>query len=374
VAVHPVRRGVSSPFVQDVALATVLAAVEVVSVALSDEGSPTPAAGYALIVASAVPLLWRRRAPLAVWAVVVVATVAYALEPWPDPALYATALVAVYSVAAHASFRLAVAAGAATLVLAVVGWLADPQPTDVNDLLLPICATVAAWALGWAATQSRARLEAASEARRVTSRRAVEAERRRIARELHDLTAHHVSVIALQAEAGESTLAPPPADEGARRAFTVIGASARAALADLRRTLGLLRDDDPALRAPQPRLSDLPGLVDDVAEAGLAVELQMDVDGASTQLEDAIDLNAYRIVQEALTNVVKHASASRAVVRVQRDRRGLTIEVVDDGQGLRAGRDGFGLVGMRERVASCHGELSVDDAQPGVRVRAWFPA
>jgi signal transduction histidine kinase len=104
------------------------------------------------------------------------------------------------------------------------------------------------------------------------------------------------------------------------------------------------------------------------------VELDVDVDGGVAPLEDSVDLNAYRIVQEALTNIVKHAGASRAVVRVHRDRCGITVEVVDDGNGLRSDRSGFGLVGMYERVASCGGELSVDDAHPGVRVRAWFPA
>ena len=190
------------------------------------------------------------------------------------------------------------------------------------------------------------------------------AERLRIARELHDITAHHVAVIAVHAEAGQSLLPDHP--DAAATAFETIATSARATLDDLRRMLGVLRrSDGPAPLGPQPGLSDLPNLVDQVRRTGLVVEVLMEGDGDADPptLPEAVDLAAYRVVQEALTNVIKHARASTVRVTVRRAAGEIGIDVVDDGVGLPAGGRDVGRPAGARASSACASASSCSAAR-----------
>jgi signal transduction histidine kinase len=202
----------------------------------------------------------------------------------------------------------------------------------------------------------RARL-AEERARRMEeeARQAVEDERGRITRELHDVLAHSVSVMTVQASAVRRLLTPE--QEREREALMTVEETGRQALAEMRRLLGIMRTDAerPAL-APQPGIGTLPELVEQVRQSGLPVELT--VEGAPVKLPAGVDLSAYRIVQEALTNTLKHAGPAHAWVAVRYAGEDVEIEVANDGSSDNGGDGtGHGLVGMRERVALCGGEL-----------------
>ena len=211
------------------------------------------------------------------------------------------------------------------------------------------------------------------------TQRAIEDERARIARELHDVVAHGLSVMVVQAAAERRSLAEPDPDLGSVEAtLGSIERSGREALVDLRRLLGLLRrTDDAVALAPQPGLAQLDELVASVREAG--VEVEVDVSGERAALPPGLDLTAYRIVQEALTNVLKHAEATRVRVCVAFQRNHLELEVADDGSAggrgpLASAGAGHGLIGMRERVNVFGGTLTAraEDGQ-GWTVRARLP-
>jgi signal transduction histidine kinase len=201
---------------------------------------------------------------------------------------------------------------------------------------------------------------------------AVADERARMARELHDIVSHNLSVVVLQA-AGARAKSDPAADAST---LEKIERSGRDALVEMRRLLGVLRADgeDPAL-APQPGIAQLDALVANVRTHGLAVELT--VEGDCAGLPPALDLSAYRIVQEALTNAIKHAGRANARVRVSRGADAITIDVLDDGGGAPAGESsngGHGLIGMRERVALFGGELRAEPRlKGGFAVHARLP-
>jgi signal transduction histidine kinase len=384
----------ASPLVQDAALALALAVLEVVSVlvAEADDSRHTPATGLLLLAASNLPLVYRRRFPAAVWGAVGLATAAYGWAPWTDPPVFAGALVAVFSVGAYASRRTGALVSAATAVVILVSWLADPVQHDLNDLLTPVLTYAGAWLVGALVAGERRSSELLRERaarlerdRDREAERVAGAERLRIARELHDITAHHVAVIAVHAEAGQSLLPDHP--DAAATAFETIATSARVTLDDLRRMLGVLRRGDgpaPAPLGPQPGLSDLPRLVDQVRRTGLVVEVRMQDDGEADppSLPEAVDLAAYRVVQEALTNVIRHARATTVRVTVRRVAGEVGIDVVDDGVGLPdggpgggPGGGGQGIVGMRERVELFGGALSLSAGAPdgGVAVHARIP-
>jgi signal transduction histidine kinase len=324
-------------------------------------------ANAVLFLLMVVPLGWRRRAPLLVLAIVLGSTVVgfYALydlagQRHPDPFL--PFLIAIYSVAAHADRRGATigAAMAAVAILAIDApvLLAGVVPNDVYAWLL----YALAWILGRAlrrrqdlatALQNRAsRLELDQEAK---ARSAVTEERSRIARELHDVIAHSLSVIVVQAAAERRVLGEEHTTT--REVLGSIEHTGRQALVELRRLLGVIRksDDRPAL-APQPTLAHLDELLQQIREAGPVVELR--IEGEPVPLPPGVDLSAYRIIQEALTNVLKHADASHAEVLVCYRTGELELQVTDDGRGPtdRPG-GGHGLVGMRERVALYGGIL-----------------
>ena len=325
------------------------------------------------VAATALPLLVRRRAPLAVLVLVIATTYAgYARGPDVGGSLQAwIALnVALYSVAAHCERRRAVAG--AVLVAAFVLLFEIPRLVEGGSVVDVIGEWVflgGVWLLGRWVRQRRHRTDdlerhAAELAadRDALAREAVADERARIAREMHDAVAHSVSVMVLQAGAAEQVLATSP--ERARESLVTIQDTGREAIVELRRMLGLLRDPaaDTAL-APQPGVARLDVLLEQVRAAGLPVELT--VEGEPRRLPPGIDRSAYRIVQEGLTNTLKHAGPAHASVRLRYGDRALELEVLDDGRGPEVrGGGGFGLLGMRERAALYGGVLAAD-ARPG---------
>jgi signal transduction histidine kinase len=292
-------------------------------------------------------------------------------------------LVAVYSVAAYGDRWVSLAGLAAAELGSAAVQLTHGSfqwPTPITNALV----IAAAWLLGHFVGVRRAytaRLEQTAELERTRAeqaRQAVAEERLRLARELHDVVAHSISVIAVQSGVGAHVASTQP--EEAAKALAAIEATSRAALTELRRLLGVLRQEDEPQGdlAPVPGLADLDGLLAEVAKAGLAVRLQ--VEGRPAQLPAGVDLSAYRIVQEALTNVVKHAGSARAQVAIRYRDHEVLVEVTDDGRGAAAptgegrARVGHGLIGMRERVAVFGGDLEVGPRPGGgFRVAARLP-
>jgi signal transduction histidine kinase len=218
------------------------------------------------------------------------------------------------------------------------------------------------------------RAQLAERERDVATREAVVEERARIARELHDAIAHNVSMMVVQAGA-ERRVLDGKGGSSTQEVLETIERIGRGALTEMRRLVGMLRSDDGEPLAPQPGLDDLPMLVRQVRESGLPVELH--VDGERRELPVGIELSAYRIVQEALTNALKHAGNARASVRVSYAPNSLELEIVDDGTGdrqLPVSRGGHGLVGMRERVALYGGRLDAGRRPSGgFAVRVLLP-
>ena len=246
-----------------------------------------------------------------------------------------------------------------------------------------------AWAAGTLNRAKRANLEAAenradlaeAELDRQVSQQAA-AERAKIARELHDVVAHHVSLMAVQAEAATSLLPDKPVQ--ARKSVEIIGDTARLALTELRRLLGVLRGPSERLEtAPSASLGEIDGVLDQVRGAGLPVDFE--VVGTPCPLAPGVDLTAYRIVQEALTNTIRHAHAARAAVTLSYEPGYVTVRVADSGPhpdgvarngvGATLAGSGLGLAGIAERVASCGGNLTVGPTPAGgFAVTARLPA
>jgi signal transduction histidine kinase len=383
------RRLPARAWVFDAGLALVAAGLSTIFfvVELVGEGLPRGllALGYALALLHTLPLAVRRLFPLAVLATTVASGLVFATLGLPPVFLGVAILVAVYSVAAYGDRWESFAGLAAAAVGSAAIQLTPSKfqwPTPVTNTLV----IGAAWLLGHFAHNYRAyaaRLEERTaeleQAREELARRAVTEERLRLARELHDVVAHAMSVIAVQSGVGAHVADTQPQE--AAKALAAIEATSRAALTELRRLLGVLREDSQPQGnlTPVPGLADLDGLLAEVAKGGLAVRLR--VEGTPSPLPAGVDLSAYRIVQEALTNVVKHAGPARAQVVVGYHDHDVTLEVTDDGSGVGArtgdgqARVGHGLIGMRERVAAFGGDLEVGP-QPdgGFRVAARLPS
>jgi signal transduction histidine kinase len=340
--------------------------------------------GCGLVLLHTLPLAARRRFPLAVLAASVASGVAFvALDLAPD-ILWVAIPVAVYSVAAYGDRWVALAGLAvAEAGLAVVQL--TPGRTGANTWVGNMGFLAAAWLLGHFVgvrrlyvLQLEERTAELEQAREELARRAVTEERLRLARELHDVVAHAMSVIAVQSGVGAHIANTQPKE--AAKALMAIEATSRAALEELRRLLGVLRQADGPQGdlAPVPGLADLEGLLAELAKAGLAVKLR--VNGTRPPLPAGVDLSAFRIVQEALTNVVKHAGSARAQVVIGYGEQDVKVEVTDDGRGAvtsvsdgRAGT-GHGLIGMRERVAAFGGDLEIGPGPDGgFRVAARLP-
>jgi signal transduction histidine kinase len=220
--------------------------------------------------------------------------------------------------------------------------------------------------------QLEERANALEREREDETKRALTEERLRIAQELHDVVAHSMGVIAVQAGVGAHVIETDPAE--AKKSLDAISHTSRSTLAEIRRMLGVLRDDRSASYEPSPGLADLDRLVRNLASAGLETEVRNE--GTQTELPPGVDFTAYRIVQEALTNVLKHAGRARAVIVIGYEESALRLEILDDGRGIngRAAPGGHGLIGMRERVGVYGGSF---DAGPraggGFRVAVRLP-
>jgi signal transduction histidine kinase len=280
-------------------------------------------------------------------------------------------LLAVYSGAAHTSGRRTIAAGALSLALFLTLLIADPEESNLSAVVYFALIIGGPWAAGRAIRRRRLS-ERTLEREKGAAEHAIAEERARIARELHDVVAHAISVIVLQARGGRRLLESEP--DQTRFALDTIERSGEQALTEMRRLVGMLRENDEQLAlAPHPSLSHLDGLLEKVRAAGLPVELA--VEGEPVQLPPGIDLSAYRIVQEALTNALKHAGPARARVRLCYEPEGLEVEVADDGTGGGNGDGaGHGIAGIRERVAVYGGELETGRrSEGGYALRARLP-
>jgi signal transduction histidine kinase len=295
-----------------------------------------------------------------VWAVIAAAS--SPLDIFETAYVFMAGLLSTYSVAANAPLRRAALGLAIVVVFIVVGFSLDPDRGGAGDYLFVGVLYGGAWALGRALRERGLRAHAledrAERAEREREQRAAAAvadERARIARELHDVIAHTVSVMVVQTGAVRSRIKRErPRDA---ELLAEVEAAGRDAIDELRRMLGVLRTGEERLSlAPQPGLDGLDPLVEQVRGSGLPVDVE--VEGERVPLPAGIDLAAYRILQESLTNALKHAGPARAAVRLRYSERGLAIEVTDDGAGTSNGDGtGHGLVGMRERVALYGGTL-----------------
>ncbi|MGY1687658.1 sensor histidine kinase [Geodermatophilus sp. SYSU D00867] len=366
-------------------------------------GAPTAAVGerpidalaWVLGAAATLPVLARRWVPWTVLVLTSSAMVGFVALGYPPSLSGYAVLVALYGVAAQCPRRLSVPAvlfAALPMLVVYLQWSAEyTWGSALQDALL----AGAAWSLGDAARTRRLQADALAERareaelnREAHGREAVAQERLRIARELHDVMAHSMSVIAVQAGVGRHVMDRDP--ETARKALGVIEDSSRRTLTEMRQLLGVLRVDDgpvagsggtvptPADRAPQPGLDRLEELLAGARATGLVVTLT--VTGTARSLSPQLDLAAYRILQEGLTNAAKHAGP--AEIRVVLDWQGtdLVIDVSDDGRGPVGGRrsrtpgGGYGLIGLRERATSVGGELHAGpEPRGGFRIRARLP-
>jgi signal transduction histidine kinase len=371
--------------VLDATVAVLLLVVTVIPLAtrsLVAGQRPSDIWAYLLAVALCVPFVFHRRFPVAAITVACCALVLYAVGRYNAyPGLPIFVLVA--GVSLHSTRRRALlAAGLAAVALSVAVWLQPERVATASTWVASLLAVAVAWLWGenlrnrrarWAAMEERARrLEAEREER---DRQAVTDERLRIARELHDVVAHSMSVIAVQSGVANHVIDSRPAQ--ARQALATIEATSRSALVELRRLLGVLRqgDDPVASLEPNPGMAEIGRLADQIRSAGVEVELK--IEGEPGELPPGVDLSAFRIAQEGLTNVLKHGGGvARVLVRYSPG--AVAVEIADDG---RAGTDGapaegtgHGLIGMRERVAVFGGELTAGPVPGGgYRMAARLP-
>jgi signal transduction histidine kinase len=336
---------------------------------------------FLLAAATLAPLARRRQQPLAVLLAVVAGVGAHTLAfgQWESFQHFVALVLAVFSVAAYADrtrATIGVAVATALWVAASAAKLAAGDP--LSELFGPFVVLAAVVLGGRALARRRAEAARLTELNADLERRkeadalaAVEAERARIARELHDVVAHAVSVIVVQAQAAGRVLEGE--QTSARESLNAIESTARTALVEMRRLLELLRPEDgSAGLVPQPGLDQLGALVDQVREAGLDVDLC--VEGERRAIPAGVDLSAFRIVQEALTNVLKHAGPARAAVTLRYRSGEIELEVVDDGAAAPRGGRGHGLLGMRERAAVVGGRVETGPrAEAGYAVRATLP-
>ena len=371
--VDPRRRPAIPPW-SDVVLAGAFLALSLAQVLV--EPIAGPVTSVLVAVGSTLPLAWRRVAPTAA----AFAGTTIWLVPTPRGFLFlgfAIAVLLFFSAGAHTGDirRLVLVTGYGVAV-GVVAVLSGPQdPPVAIGATLAVAAPAAAGRLVAHSRAQNARLRELTAAlmreRAGAERTAIAEERARIARELHDVIGHEVSVIALQADAAAAALARAP--ERAAASVASIRAAAGNALTEMRRVVGLLRDDGENDELhPQPGLGDLADLVQAARAGGQAVELE--VRPPAPPVPTGVQLTAFRVVQEALTNARRHAPDSRVRVRVAAERGALCVEVVSTGG--RPGRSpggGHGLVGMQERVRMHGGELRIGPTSTGFTVHARVP-
>ncbi len=367
----------------DVALAVVMALVTWTgSVAESHPGNPgdkpppgvhiaAPPAAYLLVVVSALALIWRRRRPVPALAVSLGAALLYICLSYFGGAVMLNPLFALYAVAVAVPTTRAIALAVITMLSLMAATAAfGPFGTAGGGFaLIPVEVAVALFLGLWVASRRAALRESAERARR-----AVDAERLRIARELHDVVAHTMSTINVQAGVAAHVIDRQP--DQAAQALEAIKQASKEGLRELRGILNVLRQaDEQDERAPAPRLEQLDELVENSTRAGLPTSVS--VHGRARTVAPLVDLTAYRIVQESLTNVLRHAGPTTASVTLSYTDDELQIEVLDGGRGRVDGTprsEGLGIAGMRERAEAVGGSLVVGPApEGGFRVQARLP-
>ena len=373
----------------DLGLAALMAAVVVVDGFSHTLGTAGQGATTVWGLAEIAPLAVRRRFPLAVWLTILALVAAQAAVTGTNEGfgVFFALLVGCYTVAAHTPRRTAVTCLLLLVpVVAYTNWRSTGHLLDDTAFIVTLVSGF--WIAGrvvWSRNQLVLRLAEQSEdlrRGRAAEARALAAEQReRIARDVHDVVAHSVSLMVVQAEAGEAQL---PADAASAECLRAIQRVGRSTLTELRGLLSALGDDTAgtsapdrpdAVHAPSPRLRDADLLVSELAAAGLAVDLT--VEGDAGRLPAGVDLAAYRILQEALTNALRHAGAATVRARVVAGPDEVVVDVVDVGGGARTNGDapgsGRGLPGMRERARLYGGEVEAGPTDDGFRVRARIP-
>ncbi|ADB35602.1 histidine kinase [Kribbella flavida DSM 17836] len=344
---------------------------------VDDTVAPPSAAAYLLAATSAAVTLARHRAPVPTLAATTVCGMLVApLGLLPTPLTMAPVVISAYTLAMRAERRTAVAAlvtSSALLVVSTLFFEDDLSWEDTSRLVTVASSPLVAAALGRLAKHRQAHLAYVEEralqaemSRDSEARRKVGEERLRIARELHDLVAHQITLANAQANVAAHLFSTSP--DKARTSLDEVVETTRHALDELRATVGLLRqrDDAPAPREPAPGLADVPMLLESFRLAGLEVSVHHD--GTATPLPPAVDLTAYRIIQEALTNVTKHATARSADVRLTWERERVGIRIIDDGVGSHTPLEhspGYGLIGLRERTTAVGGSFTAGPRPDG---------
>jgi signal transduction histidine kinase len=343
----------------DELLAAVLTALALIDVVLAKQPPLESLLGAAGAIALGAAAARRSRDPLPLLGLILAISIAVLAIPELARSGYGSVfiffLLAIYSAAAHTSGRRTLLAGGMIAGLLATQLAMDFDGGITADTVVFLALILGApWVAGRAVRQRRLKdSELEQEKGRATA--AIVEERALIARELHDVVAHSISVMVLQARGGRRVLESDPAD--ARGAFAVIETTGQQALDEMRRLVGMLRTADDSLPlAPQPGLRALDTLVEQVRAAGLPV--QVAIEGEPRELPPGVDVSAFRIVQEALTNALKHAGPAHANVVLRYGADDLELEISDDGRGTGdASVSGYGLVGMRERVSVYGGEL-----------------
>jgi signal transduction histidine kinase len=368
----------AAPRTADVALALLAAAVQLLGTHLAarhQTGSRSLDAGASLLLAvGPLALLGRRRSPVVVLAVVWVATMAYLAIGYPAGPIWISLIIAFVTAWLSGHRRAALVSLVTGFVAS--GWLAPLVGTGRSPTLVASLG-IAAWLLVMASVAEVARIRRERSAEAMANRekerlRRASDERLRIARELHDILAHNISLINVQASTALHLIEQQP--ERAQVALSAIKDASKEALVELRSVLGILREgDEAAPRAPAPSLSHLDELVGKAAAAG--IDVRVNVEGSPRPLPAGVALAGYRIVQEALTNVARHAGPVSATVSVTYGEADLVVQVDDEGTAVgAAGNGGNGLHGMEERATALGGRLQVGPRPAGgFRVRAWLP-
>lgn len=362
----------------DAGLTAVLGAGFVMSTVGATDARPLDGLGWALLAANTLPLLVLHRIPLAVLLIFGCAYPTWASLEYPTHLLQSLPTLAALGVVGAAPRPLWWRAiGLLVPVEMMAAAISGVWDVDVLEIGYVAIMFVSGWVLGVVLAARRSYAQALEEktaaleaARQELARRAVVEERTRIARDLHDILAHAMSVITVQAGVGAHLMDRDPGQ--AAEALRVIEQTGREALQEMRRLLGALRSDDLPTE-PQPGLASLDLLATQTSAAGVPVELR--IEGSARPLPAGLEVSAYRIAQEALTNSIKHAPGGRARLTVRYRPRTVEVEVVDQGGGPdpSPGDGGHGLRGMRERVALYGGVLEAGPSAGGFRVIATFP-
>lgn len=366
---------------QDVALALIVAAMQVQGTLTTSESAEVASRpltdlghlGYALLIVSGVALAARRRWPVAVFVTTALASLVYFIAGFPDGPGWIALFIALYTLTAYGDGRRSLVIAGAGIGVLATSWLilaADIEPrAAIGWVFFRIVASIMAAALGESVRSRRViaveaveRAEQAERTREEEARSRVGAERLRIAREVHDTVAHAIAIINVQAGVTAYQLDKRP--ERARETLETIEQTSAQALHEMRAILGVLRDSDNG-RVPHPGLAQIDALAAAVRDAG--VDVQVDVSSSAAPLPSAVDSTAYRIVQESLTNVIRHAGPTRATVAVDYGTDALEVRVADEGSGdapdgaagtASTAEVGRGIAGMRERCGLLGGQLT----------------